>query len=337
MKATKVLSSTLVIITFIGTIIIFLLFLKQKQINSLERIKIYRFEKTLFNTNQEKIEGDILQWEKELGTFFENFNHEVLRTNSNNKNYKEEVLTFISHSDMREAYDTLLEKYQNIEFLEVELANSFNIYKKHFPDKKMPKVVTYFSGFNFGVATNDTFLVIGLDYFLGKDCNFYKRLNIPEYMIQQSQKRFIVPYCMEAIANNEFGVFDRETDFLSQIIFKGKLMTFIDAMLPNYSASDKLRYSEKDFLWCKENEKNIWKFFIDRELLFSNDYKQFTSYLNFSPFAKGMPKQSPGRIAYWLGWNIVQDYIKNNPNITLDELIQNTNAQEILRESGYKP
>ena len=84
MKATKVLSSTLVIITFIGTIIIFLLFLKQKQINSLERIKIYRFEKMLFNTNQEKIESDILQWEKELGTFFENFNHEILRTNSNN-------------------------------------------------------------------------------------------------------------------------------------------------------------------------------------------------------------------------------------------------------------
>ena len=45
----------------------------------------------LFNTNQEKIESDILQWEKELGTFFENFNHEILRTNSNNENYKEDV------------------------------------------------------------------------------------------------------------------------------------------------------------------------------------------------------------------------------------------------------
>ena len=67
------------------------------------------------------------------------------------------------------------------------------------------------------------------------------------------------------------------------------------------------------------------------------DVKQFNSYINYSPFAKGMSNKSPGRIAYWLGWKIVYEYIENNKNLTLEQLMQNTDAQQILQQSGYKP
>ncbi|MBC8265934.1 MAG: hypothetical protein H8E84_03120 [Flavobacteriales bacterium] len=316
-------------------ILIFFLFKKFEPEN--KKINIYRFEKSLFETNSEKIEKDMLVWEKELGTFFESFNHEVLRTNSQKQTYQSEILNFVSHPDMREAYDTVVKKYPNLDFLESDLADAFDRYNQHFPKNKIPTVITYFSGFNFGVVTNDTILAIGLDYFLGKQCYFYKHLYIPEYMMLQSQENFIVPYCIEAIVNNEFGIFDIGNDFLSQMIFKGKIMYFIDVMLPKYSNADKLRFSKEQLSWCKENEKNIWASFIDNEILYSTDVKKFNSYLNFSPFAKRMPKESPGRIAYWMGWQIVADYMESNPNLTLEELIQNTQSQEILQQSGYKP
>ena len=300
-------------------------------------IKIYRFEQTLFTTDSIKIKDDILEWETELGSFFERFNQEILRTNSQSAGYRDEILSFVYHPDMREAYDTLMKKYPNVDFLERDLADAFDRYKHHFPERKEPRVITYFSGFNFGVVTNDSILAIGLDYFLGKDCCFYKRLSFPEYMRFKNQKKFILPYCFEAIANNEFGAFDRGNDFLSQMIYKGKIMYFLDVMLPQLPKADKLRFSKKQIVWCEENEKNIWAYLIDNEILFSTDVKQFNSYINYSPFAKGMSNKSPGRIAYWLGWKIVDEYMENNTNLTLEKLMQNINAQEILQQSGYKP
>ena len=300
-------------------------------------IKIYRFEQSLFTTDSIKIKDDILEWETELGSFFERFNQEILRTNSQSAGYRDEILSFVYHPDMREAYDTLMKKYPNVDFLERDLADAFDRYKHHFPERKAPRVITYFTGFNFGVVTNDSILAIGLDYFLGKDCCFYKRLSFPEYMRFKNQKKFILPYCFEAIANNEFGAFDRGNDFLSQMIYKGKIMYFLDVMLPQLPKADKLRFSKKQIAWCEENERNIWAYLIDNEILFSTDVKQFNSYINYSPFAKGMSNKSPGRIAYWLGWKIVDEYMANNTSLTLEKLMQNINAQEILQQSGYKP
>ena len=300
-------------------------------------IKIYRFEQSLFTTDSIKIKDDILEWETELGSFFERFNQEILRANSQSAGYRDEILSFVYHPDMREAYDTLMKKYPNVDFLERDLADAFDRYKHHFPERKAPRVITYFTGFNFGVVTNDSILAIGLDYFLGKDCCFYKRLSFPEYMRFKNQKKFILPYCFEAIANNEFGAFDRGNDFLSQMIYKGKIMYFLDVMLPQLPKADKLRFSKKQIAWCEENEKNIWAYLIDNEILFSTDVKQFNSYINYSPFAKGMSNKSPGRIAYWLGWKIVDEYMANNTSLTLEKLMQNINAQEILQQSGYKP
>lgn len=305
--------------------------------NHAEKIKVFRFEKSLFSTEKENYVEHKLVWQRELGTFFSVYNYNVLGVSPKDTNYWQAVETFIQHPDMREAYDSLLLVFPDVDFLEDQLSVAFENYKQQFPQKKTPKVITFFSGFNYGVVTQDTLLLIGLDYFLGRNSSFYRRLQFPDYMMQQCQQKYILPYCMEAIANNEFGHFDEGSTFLDQMIYKGKMMNFVHAMLPNSSMEDKLRYSPDQYRWCEENEKEIWRFFIDKKLLFSTDYKQFNSYLNYAPFAKGMPKQSPGRIAYWLGWKITNKYLENHPETTLEALMQNTDAEQILRDSGYKP
>ena len=327
------------IVPFIALAIalIFIFNIKNSENTKTNVINIYRFEQSLFATNESKIDKDVLEWKKRLGAFFESFNYEILRTNSQQENYKQELLQFVSHPDMREAFDTLIKKYPNVNFLETELSEAFDRYNQYFPQKVLPKVVTYFSGFNFGVVTNDTILAIGLDYFLGKDCSFYKRLNSPKYMRLKNQSKFILPFCFEAIANNEFSDFNSENNFLSQMIYKGKVMYFLDVILPQFSNADKLRFSQNQLNWCKENESNIWAYFIDNEILYSTDIKKINSYINYAPFAKGMPKESPGRIAYWMGWNIVKTYMNNKKNITIEQLMENTNPQEILQQSRYKP
>jgi hypothetical protein len=50
-----------------------------------------------------------------------------------------------------------------------------------------------------------------------------------------------------------------------------------------------------------------------------------------------MPKESPGKVGAWLGWQIINAYMKENPNTTLHQLIDLKDGQKILTSSKYKP
>ena len=49
-----------------------------------------------------------------------------------------------------------------------------------------------------------------------------------------------------------------------------------------------------------------------------------------------MPKEAPGRVAYFIGYRIVFAYMKNN-SIDLESLMYLTDANDFLRKSKYKP
>jgi len=59
--------------------------------------------------------------------------------------------------------------------------------------------------------------------------------------------------------------------------------------------------------------------------------------VDHSPNSPGMPSDAPGRTANWTGWQIVKAYMKRNPKITLSQLIEETDAQQILTKAKYKP
>ena len=96
-------------------------------------------------------------------------------------------------------------------------------------------------------------------------------------------------------------------------------------------------YTNEEYLWCEENEFQIWNFFIENNLIFSNNQNNLRSYLDYSPFAKGMPKESPGRIAYYVGYKIFKKYAEKHKHKTLFELIAETDENKILSESKYRP
>jgi len=60
-------------------------------------------------------------------------------------------------------------------------------------------------------------------------------------------------------------------------------------------------------------------------------------YINASPTTSGFPLDSPGRTGVWIGWQIVRKYMKNFPETTLSELMQNSDYQQILNDSKYFP
>ena len=123
------------------------------------------------------------------------------------------------------------------------------------------------------------------------------------------------------------------------MIFYGKKLYFKDVILPNYSDLLKNEYTKEQYDWVKDNESFIWRYFIDKELLYVNDEKLYDRFLLPAPFSKfylEIDQESPPRVGQWIGLQIVKSFALNNPKMSLSQII-NVSNEEIFKKSKYKP
>ena len=59
--------------------------------------------------------------------------------------------------------------------------------------------------------------------------------------------------------------------------------------------------------------------------------------MNDGPFTSEVSQDSPGRLGTWVGWRIVESYMNNNEQVTIQQLLDNEDAQNILENSKYRP
>jgi hypothetical protein len=121
------------------------------------------------------------------------------------------------------------------------------------------------------------------------------------------------------------------------MISQGRLLYYLDLVTPDEPDTIKTGYTSAQLNWCIQNEKKIWSFFIDNKLLFSFDPNLMNKYVNDGPTTNGFPKESPGNIGQFTGWQIVKSYMKNNPQVTLQQLMEEKDLLKIFNESKYKP
>ena len=134
--------------------------------------------------------------------------------------------------------------------------------------------------------------------------------------------------------------FSNENSLLASMLYYGKIHYLKSLILPNYAPHIIMRYSEQKMEWCSNNEANIWAYFIDNKLLFSTHHQNKARFIEnaaFSKFYTSFDSDSPGRIGQWIGWRIISSYMKSHHDISLIDLINEQDAQKILRESRYKP
>jgi len=300
-------------------------------------LKVSRFEQSLFAINNENVEELAGKLEADFGTFNEVFATQIMQKgNLTDTQYYHELLAFTQHNDMREAYDSVALLFADFSEIEEELEFAFGQFSVDFPSYSIPEITTFFGGFNYGVVTYDNNIAIGLENFLGKNSKYYSLLGDPEYLRFQKQKKFIVSNVVEVWINEHFQQYLGGRDLLSQLIYKGKVMYCIDKMLPESTMEDKFRFSKAQMDWVEENEASIWQYIVYEDLLFSKEEQQFRTFINYAPFAKGMPPEAPGRVGYYIGYRMVNEYMDNN-EIDTEDLMYLTDSREFLKQSKYKP
>nr|WP_314835885.1 gliding motility lipoprotein GldB [uncultured Flavobacterium sp.] len=283
-------------------------------------VKIERFDKIFFETPPQDLE----KVKKEFPYFFPAGNDNSIWLNK------------MQDPLWRELYTEVQKKYANIEPVKSELSSLFKHIKYYFPKTKTPKVITIVSEMDYSnkAIYTDSLVIISLELYLGKEHKFYQ---FPNYIKQNFEQKQIMPDIVSSFSLQKIATLT-DKKMLSQMIYYGKQLYLKDLLLPEYSDADKMGYSEQQIIWCQENESYMWRYFLENEMLYSDDQKLIPRFINPAPFSKfylEIDNESPGQVGAWIGWQMVRSFAKNN-NVLLSDLLK-MNAKEIFEKSKYKP
>lgn len=236
-----------------------------------------------------------------------------------------------------ELYQEVTKKYSDLGRLPEDLNLFFKHVKYYYPNENPKKVITLISEVDVTAKAvyADTLSIISLDTYLGQDHKFYK--GFPEYLRGAFNESQILPDLAESFLTHKIQQ-PKDRSFLAQMIYQGKLLYAKEVLLPKVDQGDLISYTPEQIQWCYANESEMWRYFIEKKLLFDTDPKLQVRFLQPSPFSKfylEIDATSPGRTGSWLGWQIVRSFMKNN-NVTLQELF-NLEAKELFEKSRYKP
>lgn len=302
-------------------------------------IKIHRFEKDWYAMNPNQISSELKKLQKQYPMMFNAYYNFVMEfPRMGNMAQQEQIIrNFITKPQMRGLYDTVMKKYPNLDFLEKELTDAFINFKSYFPEKPIPKIytcITEFAGFP-AFTYSDSLLGICIDDYLGPKYVYYPNF-FHDYQLYSLDKQFIKIHAMNVMATNQIDAPTPQSTLLDKIIIYGKILYFIESMLPKEKQENIVRYTKEQYQWCEQNQKEVWAYFLNKKLLYQTK-PDHIKYVEDAPSTYGMPKESPGRVGAWLGWQIIRSYMKNNPNTTLKQLIANKESQKILEMAKYKP
>jgi len=243
----------------------------------------------------------------------------------------------INDIEERELYQKSQELFNDFEEEKKQLEDLFKHIKYYHPNFKEPKILTLITNLDYQskVMYVDSLLFISLDMYLGRNSEIYH--DFPVYLSQNYDRSHLMVDIAEAISS-KFFIKGNSRQFIDLIIDEGKKMYMLDTYLPFVSDAEKIGYSKENLIWVTNNETEIWKYFVEKKLLYSTDADLTTRFILNAPFSKfhiDIDKESPGRVGVWLGWQIVRAYMKNN-HVTLQQLME-TSAEIIFKHSKYKP
>lgn len=219
-----------------------------------------------------------------------------------------------------------------------EIESLFQHIKYYFLEFTPPRVVTTtsFVDYRNRVIVTDTIALISVDNYLGSDHEFYE--GIQKYIRQDFNPQHIVVDLANEYAKKY--IYQKpNTTLLDEMIYYGKQLYFKDLVIPFKTEAERISYTNKQLDWAHVNESYIWRYFVEKELLYSTDSKLPSRFINPAPFSKfyleDIDSESPGRLGQYIGWQIVRAYMENN-DVSLKDMLM-TSPEEIFNNSKFKP
>ena len=252
-----------------------------------------------------------------------------IRTNVDTM-YVNQLTIFYKDPYIKELEIELQRNFKTLSSEKQEIKDAMKHLKFHFKKMNSPKNVVFFNSlFSYNTLATNTDIGVGLEWYLGPEHKLIKKSSIQglyDYMKASMDRKYLV---RDVVYQWVYAQIHAPTDakFAEDMVSWGKLLYCIEAALPEKDKAIILRYSPEKMKWAEENEKNIWKYFVEQKLLFKSDELLKLGYFNEAPFTKGLPKESPDRLGQYIGWKMVRNYMEQNPDLPLEKLLKVPFAQ----------
>jgi len=308
---------------------------------NIPEVKFQHLENDLFTLKAANVKEKTSELRAKYGLFYERYLTSFINAKgSSDSLYEPNVLQFVNDKDMLETQAYIKKTFSEDDFkkLEEEVIGGIKRFHYFFPKRKLPiYLTTCMSGFNYAIAYSDSTLAVGLDMYLGEDAPFYKMLNLPQYRTRIMNKNYIPTDLIRGWLLNEFDNDVPTNTLVNHTIFYGKIYFAVSTLMPDANDSTILGYSAVQMDYCNKYEKNLWGYMAEKNRLFENNMRTVQELTGEGPFTSAISKECPPGIAKWVGYQIVKSYMEKNESVTLEQLMNEKDAQKILNKSKYRP
>ena len=302
-------------------------------------VEIVRFDSALLAVRTDSAMRDVVRLYADYEAFMPLYIEGVLRLPMADTAYfSEQLAHFLADTTMGFAQTNALakKKFANVDSLQEALNTGFSRLHYLYPEWEIPTVYLFVSGFNSTVIYYEDMLGVGVDMYLGSDYPYYNQV-VYDYQKTTMQKEYVVRDVMSMYLAYNIAYNSKYNRLLEQIIFRGKQLFLLSQLLPDAPAWQVIGYTEEQWAWCEHYERAIWNRIMEKRDLFKTESSVLSSYMNEGPFTAEVTQDSPGRLGLWVGWRIVDSYMRHNEEVSLYDLINEGDAQKILEQSFYKP
>ncbi len=302
-------------------------------------VEVVRFDSALLSVRPDCAEVDIKQLYKDYDEFMPVYIEGVLGLNAEDTAEVSRLYAnFLTDTTMGVAQtnEEVRKQFADINNIQSELNQGITRMHYLYPELDIPRIYLLVSGFNASVFAYDDIIAVGADMYLGADYEYYNQV-VYNYQKVSMDKKFLAGDVLNYYISQNIPYTSKYNRLLEHMLFRGKQMYLLEQLLPNSPLWEVIGYTKEQWDWCVKWEKEIWNRIMDKRDLFKTETMVITSYLNDGPFTSEISQESPGRLGIWVGWRIIDSYMRHNEEVTLQELMKDGDAKKILEKSYYRP
>jgi hypothetical protein len=247
------------------------------------------------------------------------------------------IKLFVNDPFVKRVENRIAEKFADNSKKKEEIRTGFKHLKYHFPQAVFPKNIVFInSHFASNVFCTQQEVGVSLERYLGAETDVIKELPDPifQWIKDKMDAQYLTRDVLTAWIMTHF-IPEAKGNTAEQLIYWGKIIYLTEAAFPDMPKNIIMRYSVEDLVWANKNEYSFWQYLVKEKMLFSENEREQMNFLSDAPFTVGLPEKGPDRLGQFIGWKMVQSFMKANPKMSLADMVQ-VPYNQILQEYEIK-
>jgi len=261
--------------------------------------------------------------------------------------YYDDLATFQKDSLFRWLIDTTLKIFPPDYPFAEKLTPLFQRWKKLYPEDSLPTIVTFVTGYGpVGALTLerdqaqlcDSHLMIGLNYYLSDTFGFYPP-DLPYFIRRRLTPPHLPVFLALRLIRSKMPTLSPRNvpKMIDYMIWYGIQLYALEKLLPELPDTLRFFYTQSHMEWIKANKRYAYKALLP--YFQESRYLEIQPFIGEEPFTKRFGRESPPRLGWYFGYEVVRQYMERHSDMTLRQLLELPPSEyhKLFEKAKYRP